>query len=270
MIVNVIFHGAWVFMISEKNKRIFAYAPDEAKDHKYGVGSITKGTFAPLPRGDYEFLGVVPGSEVWYPNSEYTPVISAKRQGLKSSDPKGNRYCYISLPFPQPVNIFPLEPYDTVSFLKGKASSEVANLKQFPAVHCFVYQFSSLSDLQFKSRDNVVVPDIPFNRPPYQNIANLHVLATYWAKDPTSEDDKAQMERCFDDMTSLFDPKLDLILDVESSDPDSISYVLPPGVITEEVELRSESKKIGIFYGPGHNCQNASFFLNETDSMQLP
>jgi hypothetical protein len=270
MIVNMIFHGAWVFVISEKWQQILAYSPDESIDHKYGVGSVSKNTLAELPSGDYEFGQVARGTSVWYPNNEYTPLISAKRQGTKRADPTKKRYCRIAMPIPKPVNIFPLEPYNTVSFLKGKAASEVKDLKQFASVHCFVYECSSLNDLKFVSKDNTVIPDIPTNPSPYQGTANLHVFATYWDDKSNKEDDVAQMQRCFEDMTNLLDPKLDLQLQINTSVKISpLDYPLPPGVTKREVEL-SKDGSLGILWGPGRNCQNANFFLNETDEMQLP
>jgi hypothetical protein len=272
MILNMVFHGAWVFMISEKQKRIFAYTPNERNSgHVYKVGSITQGTLADLDRADYEFSGVVPYEGVWYPNNEYSPVISAKNQALQQMDPNKKRYCFISLPYPQPVNIFPLEPYDTLDFFEGEASSEIANLKQVPALHCFVYQFSSLKDLQFQFGDKVITPNIPLNPPPYQQTANLHVLATY-----AGEEDAKEMEKCFTDMTYLCDPKLKLALNVKNDDPASFDYMLPPGLTKDEVELpesrqnRQDRQDRFLRFGPAHNCQNTNFFVNETDGMQLP
>ncbi len=270
MIVNVIFHGAWLFIISEKYDRIVAIAPDESDDHRYGVGSVTGNTFQELQSDDYEFLGVT-GDKVWYPNNQYTPMISAKNQNLQRADPKDNRYCRLSLPFPSPVNIFPLEPYDTVGFLHGTAVSDLRGLKQFPSVHCFVYQCSSLDKLRFESRNGTVVPKIPVNPPPYDQSANLHIFATYWSPNPTKADDKEQMERCFSDMTqNLLDPPLDLTLTIDPDKVKPLPYSLPPGVTQEEVELNDKSGNIGILYGGGHNCQNTALFLYDSTGMVLP
>jgi hypothetical protein len=270
MIVSVIFHGAWLFFISEKDDRIVAIAPDESKDHRYGVGSVTANTFENLPSDDYDFLGVV-GDSAWYPNREYIPMVSAKNQGLEQADPEKNRYCRISLPFPSPFNIFPLEPYDTVGFLHGKAVSDLKDLKQFPSVYCFAYECSSLESLRFESENGRIEPRIPANHPPYDNTANLHVFATYWKPDPTPGDDKEQMERCFAHMTQkLLRPKLDLNLVIDPSKVKPLPYSLPPGVTQAEVELNDKSGKVGIFYGGGHNCQNTGLFLYDTSGMQLP
>jgi hypothetical protein len=267
MIVNIVFHGAWIFVISEMKQRIFAYAPDESQDHKYRVGSISGNTLKDFYSGDYVLLGINGGKSTWSPNNEYSPVISAKRQKLKRVDPSNQRYCYISMPLPEPGNIFPLEPYDTVSFLQGQASSEVTNLKQFPSVHCFVYQCPSLQDLRLESTEYVVAPDIPANQSPYQQTANLHILATYWDENATTATDQAQMERCFSDMTNLLYPGLDLSLVIDPNKKiNAIGYALPPGLTKSEVELTKAAPE----YGPGHNCQNANFFLNETDGMELP
>lgn len=269
MILNLVFHGAWVFVISEKNKRIFAYTPDESNDHHvYGVGSLISNTRTPLDKIDYEFQGVVPyQGDIWYPNNVYSPLVSAKNQGLKQMDPGKKRYCYISLPFPQPVDIFPLEPYDTVSFLSGSAMSDLSKLIQFPSCHAFVYEFSDLKDLQFESADGrVVTPSIPPNPAPYQQTANLHVFATYEGED----NDGKEMEKCFNDITYLFDPKIDLTLTVENDSPDAFAYAIPPGLTKDEVELPKNASKRWPSYGTTHNCQNTDFFVNETDGMQLP
>jgi len=199
-------------------------------------------------------------------------MVSAKRQFLKAADPGGNRHCRISMPFPKPVNIIPLEPYNTVGFLKGKASSEVKNLKQFPALHCFVYECASLSDLRFISSSTTVTPKIPPNQAPYQQTANLHVLGTYWTSIFNKEDDRTQMERCFKDMTTkLLAPQLHLELQIDPNfEIKDLAYAIPPGLTKEEVELTKETEKIGILYGNGRNCQNSGLFVYETDAMQLP
>ena len=268
MIVNVIFHGAWLFAISEKRTRIFAYCPKET-DHKYWLGSPSTGAEYPLLQEDYDFSGVTPGKTVWYPNNEYTPLFSAKSQGLRRVDPNKKRYCYISMPFPEPVNIFPLEPYNTQSFLKGKASTEVKNLKQFPALHGFVYQCPQLGNLHFTSLKTKtdIAPMIKPNRSPYNQTANLHIYATYVPTDYSREEDKKQMQHCFVDMCKLLDPELDLKLNIQRFFKiKRLAYPIPPGVSQEEVESVPSS----VDWGPGRNCQNANFFLTETDGMVLP
>lgn len=270
MLVNVIFHGAWLFLICEKDDRILAIAPDESDDHRYGVGSVTAATFFDLPSDDYHLLGVA-GDQTWYPDSALIPMISAKAQGLESADPNKKRYCSISLPFPRRDNIIPLEPYDTVRFLTGKAASELSGLKQFPSVYCFIYECASLDSLRLHSHNGTLIPAIAANPAPDDQTANLHVFATYWSSDLTPEDDKEQMERCFSDLTSaLLSPPLQLTLTIDTHKIQDLPYSTPRGVTKDEVELKGKSGRIQIMYGDGHNCQNTGLFIYQTDQMQLP
>src|SRR5690348_3240778 len=132
MIVNVIFHGAWVFVIDEAKNKVYAVTPDEAEDHRYKVGSFYQKKWSDLPPNDYELLGLRGSDEPVIPSKQLSPVISAESEEIRAFDPVGSRYCYLVMPMP--TAIAPLEPYVIGNFLKGTAALQLQALKQFPAV----------------------------------------------------------------------------------------------------------------------------------------
>jgi hypothetical protein len=278
MIVNVIFHGAWVFVIDKANNKLYAVTPDEREDHKYEVGSFYQKKWSYLPPNDYELLGLQGSEEPVIPSKQLSPVISAESEQIRGFDPAGTRYCYLVMPMPH--DIAPLEPYIIGNFLKGTAASQLQALRQFPAVQCLLYECDSLTDLKFKAVGSPdVSPEIAPNDPPNDDTANLHISAAYKdilprkPNDPPTPADKEQMERCFGGLTLLF-PGLNfgLKLPPDYSVKPVVPYPLPKGVRKDEVEFNWEA--IGghtqLDWGGGSNCQNMQFFLTTTSGISLP